>query len=79
MIALIFTLALQSCENFAHELQNDGTELAAYHDICALAIDADIPGAYQVSTCVRESDGTVICNWYTYGNRRLPFEPRRWH
>lgn len=76
MVVLMLTLALMSCERYARELQNNGTELAAYHHACRLAVEADVAGAYQLSTCVREADGGVECSWFVYGDRRLPFEPR---
>lgn len=77
MTVLLLTLVLQSCENFARHLQATGTADAAYHDICTMAVDADIPGAYQFSRCVREADGGVVCNFWTFGTRRLPFEPQQ--
>ena len=75
MIAMLLTLALQSCEHYARELQNGGTELYSYHDACIVAVDADMPGAYQLSVCALELDGSVVCDFYTYGNRRLPYQP----
>lgn len=75
MIAMFLTLALQSCEHYARELQNGGTELYAYHDACIIAVDADMPGAYQVSSCIRHEDGRVVCDFHAYGDRRLPYQP----
>lgn len=76
MTLAILTIAMSACQGYVERLPYASPEiLALYHAACATALEVDGGGVMQVSACVIERDGTVACDFWQYGRRRLPFEP----
>ena len=86
---LLLSLAALSCQDFGEALQavemGDASRpsqerLALLMDICTESLDADTLQQLQLTRCLIESrkrGAGVRCNFFLYGDRRLPFEPMK--